>query len=333
MRYKQFGRTDLQVSHLGFGTMHLPKLTQSEATRLLEYALEVGITYFDTAQNYGTSEQMIGQAIGHRRNEYVIGTKTNKRTYELAKKEIEDSLRKLRTDCLDILHIHYVNTDDEFNQVMSEQGAIRAVEEAKKAGYIRYVAISGHRPDKLAQWIQVYPFDSVLVHLNICQPFASTDLLPLAKGLGIGTIGMKALAGGFVKSEHLRYLLTQDVDIILPGFTNVEEINRNLGVLEQLPCEEETQLLLEMATYAGQHRCRRCNQCECPIGIKITDAIIPSIYLTDIVNDSRLNELWIEKRGPVHLCGTCVGSDEEAPCEQVCPYHVVIRDTIQNKFR
>ncbi|OEF96499.1 aldo/keto reductase [Desulfuribacillus alkaliarsenatis] len=330
MRYKSFGKTNLQVSHIGFGSMHLPKLTQSECDKILNYALDLGINYIDTAQNYSDSEEKIGRAIHHRRNQYVIGTKTNKRTYKQAKFEIQDSLKKLRTEFIDILHIHYVNSDKEFEQVMGMDGAMKAVEEAKEAGYIRNVAISSHRPDKLAEWVKEYPFDSVLFHLNICQSFAVKDLLPHAKKLGIGTIGMKVLAGGFLNPLHSRYLLTQDVDIILPGFMSITELDENVQYLEQLPDKVEQKQLEQLADIASSHNCRRCNQCECPQGIKITDALIPSTYLTEIDNSTKRTKMWKEKRGPVELCRVCTICIETPECEKMCPYHVSIRERILN---
>ncbi|OEH86651.1 hypothetical protein BHU72_10395 [Desulfuribacillus stibiiarsenatis] len=331
MRYKTFGSTGLKASQVGVGTLQFPKLTPKEAADTLSYAIEQGINYIDTAKTYGDSETKIAPVIQGRRDQMIISTKTNKRDYQQAKNEIVDSLKKLNTDYLDIVHVHYVNRDEEFTQVMSEQGAMKAILEMKEAGYVRYIAISGHRPDKLAEWVTQFPFDSVLFHLNICQPFAATDIIPVAKGLNIGTVAMRPLAGGFIQPQHLRYLLTQPVDVIIPGFMNRHEIDENLKILSEPVLQEEADYLLQMAQRAGQHGCRRCNACECPKGIKITDAIIPMYYLGNLQPPyNQGNELWRSRQGKVSTCNDCDDCQEQPICESVCPYGVDISKTIRS---
>ena len=154
MRYNVFGRTGQIVSSLGFGAMNLPGVPFEQARDALNYALDHGITYIDTAATYRNSEEIIGESIGHRRKEFFLATKARERDYEAAKAEIDRSLKRLKTDYVDLLQLHYVNYVQEFKQLMSDHGAYRAALEAKQAGKVRFIGITGHRPELLAKWIE-----------------------------------------------------------------------------------------------------------------------------------------------------------------------------------
>ncbi len=134
-----------------------------------------------------------------------MATKTSKRDYKTAKEEIERSLVRMKTDCIDLLQIHYVNKVEEYQAAMAEEGAYRAALEMKEKGYIRHIGITGHRPDLLARWIKKEQFDQVLFHLNLAQPFALDELIPELTRLNMGKTAMKPLSGGFIQPWRRRY--------------------------------------------------------------------------------------------------------------------------------
>ncbi|MGE5703291.1 MAG: aldo/keto reductase, partial [Clostridia bacterium] len=276
------GKTGLPVSALGFGAMHLPKIGQEEADRLLNEALDRGITYFDTAAAYGDglSEARLGHAISHRRSEFVLNTKTQKRDYASALQDIENSLRELKTDYIDIVQIHYVNYVQEYRHVKMPEGAIRAVEEMKAKGYIGHIGISGHRPELLARWVKDYPFETVLFHLNMAQPYSRRDLIPTLLDENIGMIAMKPLSGPYLSQirESLRYSYDSPVHVVLSGMKSLEELTMNLDAFSTPVSPEEQAFLHAMAEGLDESGCRRCNYCSCPLGIRIPDTLIPSRY-------------------------------------------------------
>lgn len=332
MRTRQLGRTGLQVSPLGFGAMHLPKITQAQANQLLHYALDRGITYIDTAANYGhgDSEEKLGKAIHSRRSEYVLATKTAKRSYQEARSEIEGSLRRLQTDYIDILQIHYVNEVQEYQQIMTEDGAIRAAEELKKMGYIGHIGITGHRPELLAKWIDRYAFDTVLFHLNMAQPFSRRDLIPAAQRLEVGMIAMKPLSGGFLAdvTEALRYSYDSPAHIVLSGMKSIADVETNLAAFERTVDQEESLRLQQLAAGLDEHGCRRCNYCSCPLGIRIPDTLIPSRYRERHGLLEWGEKLWQESASKFASCLDYEPCREKPLCEKACPYKLPIQQEI-----
>ncbi len=330
MEKRQLGRTGLRVSPLGFGAMHLPKLTQEEANRVLNYALDRGITYIDTAAGYGDSEEKLGKAIKSRRDEYVLATKTAKRSYREAKTEIEASLRQLGTDHIDILQIHYVNYIKEYREVLSPDGAIRAAEELKAKGYIGHIGITGHRPELLAKWIEQYPFDTVLFHLSMAQPFARKELMPTAERLDVGMIAMKPLSGAFLShvKEALRYSYDSPAHVILSGMKSISDVDMNLSVFQQAVDGEESKDLTRMAEGLDEHGCRRCNYCSCPLGIRIPDTLIPSRYRERYGLLEWGEMLWQQSAAKFQECLEYEPCKEKPLCEQACPYQLPIQQEI-----
>lgn len=219
MRHNIFGNIGFTVSSLGFGAMNLPGVSMEQSRAALNYALDQGINYMDTAAAYRNSEEIIGECISHRRREFFLATKTNKRDYQSAKEEIERSLVRMKTDYVDLLQIHYVNYVHEFKQIMEEDGAYLAALEAKQQGKVRFIGITGHRPELLTKWISKGQFDQVLFHLNLAQPFACHDLIPMATSLNMGRVAMKPLSGGFIQpvDKAIRYPFSQDVHVVISG--------------------------------------------------------------------------------------------------------------------
>jgi aryl-alcohol dehydrogenase-like predicted oxidoreductase len=331
MRRKILGKTGLEVSNLGFGAMRLQGISEQEAARVLNYALDRGINYIDTAAEYGDSEEKVGKAIASRRGEVVLATKTKQRDYKSAKAEIEKSLRLLQTEYIDILQIHYVNDVQEYREVKAPQGALQAAEEMKAKGYIGHIGITGHRPELLARWLRDYPFATVLFHLNMAQPFAERDLIPTAVELEVGMIAMKPLSGPFLSQvrEALRYSAGSPAHVVLSGMKSIEEVDMNLEALETDVTCAERQGLLALAEGLDEHGCRRCNYCSCPLGIRIPDTLIPSRYRERFGLLEAGEQLWQKSAAKFAQCLEHEPCRERPLCEQACPYHLPIQDEIR----
>ncbi|USG66752.1 aldo/keto reductase [Brevibacillus ruminantium] len=331
MRTKILGKTGLSVSALGFGAMRLRGLDQAEADRVVNHALDRGITYVDTAAEYGDSEEKLGKAISHRRSEYVLATKTQKRTYQEAMQEIEQSLRRLQTDYLDILQIHYVNYPHEYRDVKKADGALRAAEEMRAKGYVGHIGITGHRPELLTRWLQDYPFATVLFHLSMVQPFAKQELMPMAESLDVGMIAMKPISGPFLSKvkESLRYSAASSAHVVLSGMQSIAEVDFNIEALAQEVAAEERMALEEMAVGLDEHGCRRCNYCSCPLGIRIPDTLIPSRYREKFGLLEVGEELWQKSADHFAACMTYEPCREKPLCQQACPYHLPIQQEIR----
>ena len=331
MRYTVFGRTGHTVSSLGFGAMNLPGVPFEQARDALNYALDRGITYIDTAAAYRNSEEIIGDSISHRRNEYFLATKTGQREYDKAKEEIERSLKRMKTDYIDLLQIHYVNTVQEFKKAMGENGAYQAALEAKREGKVRFIGITGHRPDLLAKWIEPGLFDQVLFHLSLVQPFALEELIPTATRLDMGKVAMKPLSGGFVQpvEKALRYTHSHDIHTMISGMISVEQVKENLEALEREIDEEEKRELDALAADLSTHNCRRCNYCSCPIEIAIPDVMISSVVSKQLGLLPKGNAFFEKQRDKLKACAEHEPCKVKPLCESKCPYHLPMQRTMQ----
>jgi predicted aldo/keto reductase-like oxidoreductase len=330
MRYKKFGRIDYQVSSLGFGAMNLPGVPFEQAKDALNYALDHGVNYVDTAAAYKNSEEILGDSISHRRNDYFLATKTGQRDYAGAKEEIERSLKRMKTDHIDLLQLHYVNYVHEFQQLMGEDGAYQAALEAKQAGKIRHIGITGHRPELLAKWVHNDKFDQVLFHLNLAQPFANNELIPAMTELNMAKVAMKPLSGGFIQpvEKAIRYPYSQDVHVIISGMVSVDEVKQNIAAMVQEISDVERAELEQLAIELGEHNCRRCNYCECPVGINIPDIMISSKIRERLGLLPKGDGFYQKQRDKLFSCADYEPCSVTPLCEQKCPYHLPMQKVI-----
>jgi predicted aldo/keto reductase-like oxidoreductase len=331
MQYRRLGKSEYRVSALGFGAMNLPGVPFDQAKAALNYALDHGINYIDTAAAYRNSEEIIGESIAQRRSEYFLATKTNKRDYETAKEEIDRSLQRMKTDHVDLLQIHYVNYVHEFQTIMSEDGAYRAAIEARDAGKVRFVGITGHRPELLAKWISKYDFDQVLFHLNLAQPFALDELIPAAAERDMLRIAMKPLSGGFIQpvEKAIRFPYSQDVHTIISGMVSVDEVKQNLAAMEREVEAGEKRELELLARDLGGHDCRRCNYCSCPLGIPIPDVMISSKIRDKFGLLPKGDGFYQKHKDKLFSCADYEPCKEQPLCEQKCPYHLPMSTVIR----
>lgn len=330
MKYSVLGRTGQKVSSLGFGTMNLPGQSLETSRRALHYALDQGINYIDTAANYRNSEEIIGETISNRRSEFFLATKTAKRDFQSAKEEIEQSLKRLKTDYVDLLQIHYVNYPKEFRDLSAAGGALEAVLRAKEEGKVRFIGITGHRPELLAKWIKTNHFDTALFHMSLVQSFANEDLIPTCKENAIGMIGMKPLSGAFVSpvDKALRYSFSTDVHVVLSGMKTEDEVKQNLRIFQQEIHPNEKEELSKLALELSEHGCRRCNYCSCPLDIRIPDMMISSIAKAKMGLLERGAKFHQEHANKLSQCAEYEPCKDQPLCQQDCPYHLPIKETI-----
>ncbi len=164
-----FGRTGHESSRLLFGAAALSKATGAEADRALGLILDAGVNHIDVAASYGRAEELLGPAFKGRRGEFFLATKTEKRTKAEALKELETSLRLLRTDHVDLWQMHCLVEDAEWATAMGEGGALEAFVEARERGLVRFLGVTGHglaAPAIHARSLERFPFDSVLLPWN-----------------------------------------------------------------------------------------------------------------------------------------------------------------------
>ena len=228
MPERVLGKTNISLPILGLGGAGRTPISargrEKEAIALIQKALELGIRYFDTAENYGVSEANFGRVLPAYRNQVYLNTKTDARTYDGAWQHLEKSLKLLNTDYLDCWQMHHVSFLEELEVILGKNGAIKAVEEAKDQGLIRFAGITGHHePDVIAEALNRYNFDTTLISLNAAdihhpRPF-STTVLPVAQAQNVGVIAMKVPAYGRLFKPNLLTGMEQAMgySLSLPG--------------------------------------------------------------------------------------------------------------------
>lgn len=174
MLKRAFGKTGLNTTILGFGGFHLLEIPVSEADYLLNRYLDEGGNYIETAASYGNgkSERKIGQCVSGRRSEYILATKTGERSKDKALESLEQSLKNLRTDYIDLLIMHAVGSMEELDQILAPGGALEGAQLAQKEGKVKHIGISMHgQPDVLIRALKEYPFDAVMTTINYFDHF------------------------------------------------------------------------------------------------------------------------------------------------------------------
>jgi uncharacterized protein len=245
---KPFGRTGLQVSAMGLGGYHLGSAnTDQAAVEIVAKALDHGVTFFDNAWEYhdGLSEERLGRALKGKRDQAFVMTKvcTHGRDKKLAMRMLEESLRRLQTDHLDLWQIHEVIYHNDPDLIFAPNGAAEALQAAKQQGKVRFIGFTGHKDPEihLKMLAHDFPFDSVQMPLNCCDAtFRSfeTQVLPEAQRRGIAALGMKSLGGsgelirhGVVTPEQgLRYAMSLPVATTISGVDTMEVLEQNLRV-------------------------------------------------------------------------------------------------------
>jgi uncharacterized protein len=275
---RPLGKTGIEVSVLALGGHHVGRIgCEKDALRLMHEAVDAGLTFFDNAWEYhsGRSEEWMGKALVGRRHKVIVMTKvcTHGRNKQLALLQLEESLRRLRTDYLDLWQIHEVIYPDEPEQHFGPNGSVEALAEAKRQGKVRFVGFTGHKDPAihLKMLQHDFPWDSCQLPLNVFDSiFRSFEhtVLPELNRRGIAPLAMKALCGNgdpirqcvITAEEALRYVLSLPIASVISGIDSLEVLHQNLTIARRFTpmTEDETQALKRrVAPYAADGRFER----------------------------------------------------------------------------
>ena len=196
MQYVPFGKTGLTVSELGFGGIPVIRLKKDLAVDVLRRAYERGITLYDTANMYLDSEEKIGEAFGGMRDKVIIATKSLERQSAGISGHIEESLRRLKTDYIDLYQLHQVAREDDWKTIMAPGGAMEALIKARTEGKIRFIGVTSHSLDMAIKLVHADLFSSIQFPFNFIEMAAKDILFRIAREKNMGILAMKPFAGG-----------------------------------------------------------------------------------------------------------------------------------------
>jgi len=255
MPERALGRTGYRVRLFSLGgqaTLEKPG-THDESIAIINRAIDLGVNYIDTAAAYGRSrtpgdttppisQTYIGEVMKARRKEVFLASKTNDRTRDGSLKLLDESLRLLNTDHLDLWQLHNIRLDEQLDQIFGKDGAIEALQQARDQKMVRFLGITGHfDPAVLARGIERFDFDCVLMALNPADRHRLSfieGVLPLANKKGMGVIGMKIPARGRLLrpdgissvKQSMQYVLTLPVSTVIIGCDTVAQLEENVAV-------------------------------------------------------------------------------------------------------
>lgn len=251
MRYRALGGTGVRVSVIGIGGSHIGKQDDpQESIRIIRTAIDHGVTFMDNCWDYndGESELRMGRALrdGYR-DKVCLMTKIDGRTRKEAARQIDESLHRLQTSHVDLLQFHEIIRLEDPDRIFGEDGAVRAVEDARRAGKLRFVGFTGHKDpivhlrmlDMAAE--NGFEFDTIQMPLNVFDAhFRSFEhaVLPLAMQRGIGVLGMKSIGNGKIldakvvsAAECLRYAISLPVATVISGIDSMSILQQTLAAV------------------------------------------------------------------------------------------------------
>jgi aryl-alcohol dehydrogenase-like predicted oxidoreductase len=269
------GRTGEQVSILCLGGWHIGSVKDDqEAIRIMHAAIDEGLTFFDNAWDYhdGHSEEVMGKALAAegKRNKVFLMTKNCNRDAKGTRQCLEDSLRRLQTDHLDLWQFHEINYDNDPDWIV-ERGALAEALKARREGKVRYIGFTGHKDPRIhLKMLGKHGWDTVQMPINVCDYFYRSfvhAVVPKANQQNTAVLGMKSLGGGRMAThnvctveEALRYALSQPIAALVTGIDSMEVLKQNLGIaraFKPLTGDELQALLDRVKPVAGDGRHER----------------------------------------------------------------------------
>ena len=325
LSYKTLGKTGLKVTSVGMGCM----ITSDPS--VVTRAADLGITYFDTARGYqhGNNERMVGAALGSKRKQVVLSTKSETHNKDGMLKELDTSLSELKTDYVDIWYLHGMSRPDDIHDDM-----IEAQQLAKQQGKARFVGISTHsnQPQLIPWMVQKGVFDVVLSAFNFSMDPGVEQAIDAAAKAGMGVVAMKVMAGGPRNQKlaqpgallaALKWVTNHpSVATTIPSMTDMDQLDENLKAMAGPLTADDHKILAAHLELIQPEYCRMCGKCEgtCAQGLPVAD-VLRFLTYADGYGEFALGRERYLQLASEHVtarCGDC------AECTVQCPYGVQV---------
>ncbi len=318
MQTVTLGSTNITVNKNGFGALPIQRISGQDAVYLIQKAFRAGITFFDTARFYTDSEEKLGEALENIRDKVYIATKTGATTVDGFWKDLDTSLRNLRTDYVDLYQFH----NPAFCPKPGDgSGLYEAMLQAKAEGKVRHIGITNHRLSVAEEAINSGLYETLQFPFCYLSGEKELDLVKKCKEKNMGFIAMKALSGGLITNSAAAYAFLAEYDNVLPiwGVQREKELDEFISYIETPPCmtpELESFIAKERQELSGEF-CRGCGYCmPCPAGIEINNCARMSLLLRRSPSELQLTEEVQAKMKKIEDCLHC------GKCKSKCPYEL-----------
>ncbi len=359
-RYQRLGRTALEISDISFGGGQVPSAS------LVLRAIDQGINYFDTAPDYGRSEAVIGEALakhGQRDKVYIASKFCRPVGYEEGvshlqfgsskadyKAAVEGSLKRLRTDYLDVVFVHAIGGVKSYEgerRRLLDEAMLSAFQELKQEGKARYLAVSSHGPYQMEQLltdaVESGHYDAIMPAFNFLKFPRVPEVLRLAKEKGVGVVAMKTLAGArdagvaaqgtpFEQAAFKWVLQHPEVAGLVVTIKRISDLELFLPASGQALTALDQQALDGYAGQYGSDYCRTgCSDCEpaCPFGVAVASILRFEMYFSDYSDQKRAMQGYAHLGPKADACRDCAA----APCNSACPHGLPVAAKLEAAHR
>ena len=310
------GKTKITVNKNGFGALPVQRVSVEEAGTLLKKAFNHGITFFDTARAYSDSEEKLGLAFEGIREKIYIATKTAADTAEGFRRDLEESLRLLKTDYIDLYQVHNPAVCPKPGDGSS---LYEAMLEARERGTVRHIGITNHRLHVAAEAVESGLYETLQFPFSYLASEKELELVEACKAADMGFIAMKALSGGLITNSAAAYAYLAKFDNVLPiwGIQREHELDEFLSYIDNPPVmTEELEAVIEhdRKELLGEF-CRGCGYCmPCPAEIEINTCARMSLLIRRSPSAGHLTEASQNMMMKIKDCLHC------GQCSSKCPY-------------
>jgi predicted aldo/keto reductase-like oxidoreductase len=326
------GKTGLEVNRLGFGGIPIQRVDENQAVETVLHAVERGVNFIDTSRAYTTSERRIGMALHQTDKRVTVASKSQSKTSEGLREDLEKSLEELQRGSIDLYQCHFVKDYHDYEQVISSNGALEGLIKAQQEGLIGHIGITSHSLEVLDRVLDDGLFETIMVCFSFLEPLARERIMPKAIEKNVGVIAMKPFSGGIIDNARLalKYVLSQPGIMIIAGVEHKDLFDENWEVFQDSSDldDAEKKEIEEIRKRYEKSFCRRCDYCQpCTEDIPIQIILgLPSMVKR--MGKNILREGWrpkaIEKARNCSECGECMAR---------CPYQLPIPDLIKERLR
>jgi len=318
MKKIRLGKTGLMVTKTAMGCLPVQRRTVEEGAALIRAAFDGGINFFDTANAYSDSEKKVGIALRGVRQGAILATKSTSPTRAGVLEHIQNSLRMLQTDHIDLFQLHNVPALPDFDD---PEGAYAGALEAKERGWIDHIGVTTHRVQVAEQAIASGRFETLQFPFSYLSSDRDLALSAACRQADMGFIAMKGLAGGLLTNARACHAFMKSYDNVVPiwGIQRQEELEQWLQTAQEDPDLDEALAAViqaDRAQLAGSF-CRGCGYCmPCPVGIEINNAARMDMLLRRSPWKQYFSPEWQAKMAKIDACLECHA------CSSKCPYQL-----------
>jgi predicted aldo/keto reductase-like oxidoreductase len=325
------GKTGIDIVRMGFGGIPIQRVDEQQAIETVRHAVECGLDYIDTARAYTTSEERIGKALQLTDKSVVVSSKSQDRTADGIRAEIEASLKNLQRDFIELYQCHFVKDEADYQRILSKGGALEGLLRAKNEGLIGHIGITSHSLDLLDRVLDDDVFETIMVCFSFLEPTAKEQVIPKALQKKVGVIAMKSFSGGVLDDPvlALKYVLAQPGVVIIPGVETVDLFSANWQVFNdsyRLSAQQKA-AIDEIRQRYDKMFCRRCDYCRpCSEDIPI-QTIMGIRFAVKRFGEAFLETDWM--RDALEKARRCAQCEE---CVDRCPYDLPIPELIKKNL-